>query len=229
MTNDDKSAKTSGAVRNLGVFDLTGIKSSEDLKNIVSIENVGVILVPEHLQGALNAIPMANVGTTVTIPEGMTFKIMTGQIKLSGEALACASGQDTGLLLVGQIIITSNVEKIMYKQLICVGQLIAPKESDSVIGGALTKMIGQVLYYSGTPRIFVGEETFSKDFIDSIEEPMTMVLIGKFVFEKDITASLFKEKIKEILLCGKVRAPKALIPTLQMLATEKVGKFEELA
>jgi len=116
------------AIQNLGVLDLTGMKSADELSSIARIENVGVILVSESLLGGLNSIPMKNVGATVPIPEGENVRVMTGNVRLSGEALANPAVSGDTLVVAGVMHVTTPIEKVAYKRLIVVGVVIAQRQ-----------------------------------------------------------------------------------------------------
>jgi hypothetical protein len=97
---------TQREIRNVALLDLTGATSEQTLDGVGRIVNVATILVPEKLLGKLMAIPMRNVAATVPVPDGKTVRVMSGQVTLSGEALAYADGpQDQVLVVAGQLII----------------------------------------------------------------------------------------------------------------------------
>jgi hypothetical protein len=82
----------SGGISNVGVLDLTGMKSTEELAGIESISQVGVVLVPESLMSGLLGVPMEKVGATIAVPTGENVKLVTGQMKTTGEALEVPAG-----------------------------------------------------------------------------------------------------------------------------------------
>jgi len=49
---------------------------------------VGVVLVSEHLMSSLATVPMEEVGVMIPVPTGENVRMVTGQIKTTGEALA---------------------------------------------------------------------------------------------------------------------------------------------
>ena len=298
-----------GDVQNIGVLDLTGIATAEELSRISSITNVGVILVSASLMPKLSSIPIKNAGATVPVPDGRNVRVLTGEITMSGESLSGAAGDDI-LVVVGQLVITGPVRSVGFKQLILVGQLIAPRGSEGPIGAALghltgeavyypysqgvevkvlngntnfsttllanqggqesdTLMIlgntviaspvdrigygqvvivgdffapresepvlgpyvwstGKVLYYKAKPRLFLGNERFSNDFFQLLEEPITLVLTGNFVLESDVSRDLVQQKIAEIVLTGNLKAAKQVVPLLQVLATQLTGRISAI-
>ncbi|MBI3971158.1 MAG: hypothetical protein HY332_07690 [Chloroflexi bacterium] len=301
-----------GEIKNLGVLDLTAMRSPEELDRITAIRNVGVVLVPESLAGKLATIPISSTGATVAIPEGQHVRLLTGQTLMGGEALANPAGEESNVLVVvGQLVLTSPVERVGYRQLIAIGQVVAPRGSEGPLGAGMTRLIGQALYYpyvagaevkvvtggnrmsgealanqggreddillttgrlvvtspvervgyrhivalgdlfapkdseatlspyvttlsgramyySGRPRFFEGKDRFARAFFELLEGQTTLVLIGKFVVEPDVPPELLRQKISEIVLAGSLRAPKGLIPVIQVLTTEKLGTIAAL-
>jgi hypothetical protein len=212
-------------IENLGMLNLMDMKP-DDLAAVMRIQNIGVIIVPEALIGTLMRIPQRNIGMTVTIPPTSgKIKQLTGQLTVDGEAFANRSGspEDT-LVIAGQIIITSEIKEVGFKEVIVAGQIVAPKKVESALVGAVSRLNGQIVYYTGeTPRLFMGNDTFSKAFFELIDYPMTMILIGNFEFGSDIDMTLLKQKVPELVVIGELRAPKELVPLLQLLAVVKLG------
>ncbi|HLZ07511.1 MAG TPA: hypothetical protein VKT80_02915, partial [Chloroflexota bacterium] len=64
-------------IHDLGVLDLSAMKSPDDLAGITAIHDVGVILLPDFLAAKLATIPMHDVGTTVPIPDGAKVSVLT--------------------------------------------------------------------------------------------------------------------------------------------------------
>jgi len=216
-----------GGIKNMGMLDLTSAKTPEELSNITALKNVGMILIPEHLTAALAGIPMQNVGGVVPVPQGVNVKLLAGQTKLTGEALANGDSE-TILIMAGQLFVTTPVEKVGYKELRVTGQLLAPRGSESAISAKLASITGQVIYYPEGARLTVGEESWSREFLSLLPEATPYVIVGKVRIEDDVTAQLLREKISEIVLVGMIVAPEALVPLVQLLAIEKIGRIEAI-
>src|SRR5215831_7236567 len=108
-------------IKNVALLDLTGATSTDLLDNVGQISNVAAILVPQSLLGKLMSIPMANVAATVPVPDGKKVKVMSGQIVLSGEALAAPdTDADQILVTAGQLVITSPVPPTVRQQIVAV-------------------------------------------------------------------------------------------------------------
>jgi hypothetical protein len=218
----------SGGISNVGVLDLTGMKSTEELAGIRSISQVGVVLVPESLMSGLLALPMEKVGATVPVPTGENVKLVTGQMKTTGEALAGAGREEDVLVVAGQLLVTTPVEHVGYGEIIVAGQVYAPEGSEGALTAGISRLTGQVFYYSGKPRFFVGSERFGRGFFEVLEGPMAMILVGDFAIERGVPAELLKEKVSQILLAGNLQAPQELLPLVQVLTVEKAGNLSAL-
>lgn len=223
---EEKQEEFAGEIKKMGILDLTGMKSAEQLQKTTRIEKVGTVLVPEDLMDSFMNISMEKVGTIVPVPRDQKYKIRTGQMELSPEMLA-SGDEDTRLILVGQGIMKKPVEKIGYCSLHLSGQFLFPRESQSVLEGSIDYTSGQLMYFKGSnPRIFTGDQKFSATFFEMIEEPMTMILVGTTTFAEDVTAELLQEKLEEIVMVGELVASEEVISVLQLLAEHCVGEMK---
>jgi hypothetical protein len=296
-------------ITNVALLDLTGMSGADALNGLSAIKNVATILVPESLLGKLLAVSMENVAATVPIPDGKRTRVLSGQIVLSGEALAGGDNASHDILIAaGQLVITSPVERVGALEIMVIGQLIAPHGSEAALGAMLTRMSGQalyypyspgtnvkvltgstrlsgadmanpagtpedllvvigsllvtspierlgyqqivaigavtaplaseaalvgrvntlgssVVYYSAQPRVFESRESFAAAFFELLDEPITMIVHGRATFEADVTPELLKAKVAEIVLNGRIEAPRKLVPMLQVLTPQRNGRI----
>jgi hypothetical protein len=133
---------------------------------------------------------------------------------------------DTVLMIVGQALITDTIPSIGFKEVRIVGQLLAPRDSQSVLSGKLTQLTGQILYIPPKSRLFMGNESINREFLELLSEPTPFVVMGNLTFEKDVTKDLVKEKIPEIVLMGNISAPLELATLVNVITVEKMGKIE---
>jgi hypothetical protein len=208
---------------NVGTLDLTTIQSADDLAGIERIRNVGLILVPEQLAHLIARIPMKNVGGVLPVPAGEKVKVLAGNLKMSGDALASPTGDEETLVVAGMLHLTSPVERVTYKRLIVAGMVLAPVGSEEALGAGLTRLAGNIVYYQGNPRIFSGRDQLSREFFEYLDPGQSLIFSGHVTIEDDVTPELLRQKVTSIVVSGKVEAPRALIPVLQFLATEKSG------
>lgn len=189
----------------------------------------GVVVAPEGSEAVLLRALTRVTGSVRYYPyaEGHRFRVLQGETRLSGASLASggAGASETTLLVAGSLTITSPVTSIAWEAVTVLGQMIAPRESELVL--ADVDVVGETIWYEGTPRIFRGQDRFSAGFFELLDGPTTLVLSGQFTFEADVTPELLRAKVSSIALSGQLLAPKALLPTVQLLTTEKRGLIVE--
>jgi hypothetical protein len=189
---------------------------------------IGQVIAPAGSETGLGAALTRMSGQVMYYPytPGAAVKARTGSVNMSGAELANPTGQPTDILVcVGQLIVTSPIETLGYEHIVTVGQVVAPRESQAVLTGRITSLGSGPMFYSASPRVFDGKETFSGAFFDLLDEPITLVLDGKFTFADDVTPEQLKVKVSEIVFDGKLIAPPTLVPMLQILARQRSGKI----
>lgn len=213
---------TAGDIKTMGVLNLLHV-TPDDLERITSISEVGTVLVRESMAGRVGAIPMHNVGSVVAVPDG-EFVTKMGVVRLTGEALAASGHENETLLVVGPLIITTPVERVAYRRLVVVGVVVAPQGSEVALSGA--SLTGVSAYYrpGAAIRTLIGEESWGREFFEELPEPVTLVVLGAVTVEAGVTRDLLREKVNSVTLVGTVRAPKELVPLLQVLTPDKVGE-----
>ena len=217
-------AKLSGHIGRIGILDLTWAKSEEDLSEIEGIEKVGVLRVPEHLYKFVCSIPMDKVGVVEPVKLGPR-KELTGQNRVSGEFLAGGDPEAT-LTITGQLFVAPPLEEIGFKAIDLTGMMFVPRGSEGKLSSKLGNVTGQIIYYptdKGTPRLFQGEETIGREFLELLPEPAVWIIVGQVTVDDDVSSDLIRSKVPEIVLRGKLCAPSALVPLLQALAVDKLG------
>jgi hypothetical protein len=218
----DQEKPRSGHISDVGMLDLTSARTPEDLVYIASLSNIGAILVPENLSAALSRVPMQNIGAIVPIATGDNVDMITGQTKLTGESLA-AGDPETVLVIVGQVIVTTRVEKVGYKGLQIVGQMIATRGSETALASKVKRLSGQLLYCAEGARIFMGSETVTQEFLEMLPAPTPFLVMGQLRFDRDITADVLREKVSEIVLMGQIIVGPEIATLVQFLTVEKMG------
>jgi hypothetical protein len=210
-----------------GVLVLTSPVERVDYLGIVA---TGVVMAPRGSEAALAAALIRSTGSVgyYDYSEGQVVKVFQGQTRLRGEALANRTGQPSDIAVVaGQLVVTTPLPGLGFQQVVVAGQLAAPEESVDVLEPALT-VVGQVVWYSGAARAFLGVERFGRGFFELLDAPLTLVLSGSFHIAPDVPAELLREKVAGIALVGTLRGSKELLPTLQLLTTEKQGEIAAL-
>ena len=299
--------RLAGVIQDVAMLDLTPMTSAEELAGITRISDVAIVLVPESLMAAVVGIPMDDVAMVVPVPTGVEVREHTGALVMGGEALASPDAENAALIVMGTLILTSQVPRVTYRQVIVMGLVLAPHGSESALGAGLTRVTGsvdyypaaegqevkvstgqlrasgevlanpnggpddilvvagqlivtgpvtkvgyrrivvagqvlapvdsqpvlgpavivkgQLIWYTGQPRFFVGKERFERSFFELLDRPLSLALVGSFEIGPDVPPALLREKVEEITLVGKLVAPRQLVGVLQLLTTEKVGKI----
>jgi hypothetical protein len=156
--------------------------------------------------------------------EGAVVRVQIGSQRMSGKALANPGGQPTDILLViGSLIATSPVEQLGYQHLAVIGTVLAPAESEDALEGRVTSLGGGVIYYTAPPRVFDGKDTFGPAFFEYLDEPITMVLTGRFTIDDDVSVDLVKQKVAAVVLTGKLTAPRDVVSLIQARTLTKTG------
>lgn len=189
-------------IHNVALLDLTGAQAAGALDGVTRISNVATILVPESLLPKLSSIPMDRVAATIPVADGRRARVMAGQITLSGEALA-GIGDDLEsemLVVAGQLVITSPVTKVGYKELVVLGQAVAPTGSETALGAALTRLSGKVVYYSyvdgATIRPVSSDSLTGEALANSSGQPTDILLAtGLLVITSSIAAMGFQRVV----------------------------------
>jgi hypothetical protein len=201
------------------------ITSPVERVGLHGILTVGAVVAPEGSQAALTPALLRTVGGVVYYPwvEGQAVKVFQGDTRVKGEILANAGGGPDDIAIVaGSMVVTSPVASVGFRQIVVVGSLLAPEESELVLGPALTT-VGSAVWYTAPPRVFSGKDRFTAGFFELLGEPVTLVLNGSFELDPDVPAQLVKEHVATIVLNGKLTAAPALVPLLQVLAVHKQG------
>lgn len=226
MASESSVGNIGRSIKDVGMLDLRYAKSAEDLAEISSISDVGVILISEDLIGALGRIDIKDVGTIVPIPTNGNVNCMTGQTRLTGEALA-SGDPETILVLVGQTFITTPVTSVGYKEIRVCGQLFAVRGSEIALTAKISHLTGQNFFLPADHRIVMGEESLGVEFLELLPAGTAFVVMGKLYVDEDVPKALLLEKVQEIVLMGEILAPAHLLASLQMITKEKMGEIKQ--
>ncbi len=187
---------------------------------------VGLTLAPRGSEAALGRVLGGGAGSVsyYRYTEGQDFKVLAGQVKLSGAMLANSAGQPGDVLIAaGQVIVTGPVTTVGYAQVIVAGQLIAPVASREVLEPSM-QVTGQSAWYgAGEPRIILEDIRVGPDFFRLLDRPVSLVLLGDMTVAPGVSEDMVREKITDIILLGDITAPPEIVPVLQVLTTEAFG------
>lgn len=192
-------------IGNVGLLNLVNA-TDESIKGVERIENVGLVLYGKDNAHLLTKLNIGNIGSSVEIPTG--YRLFNGVFTLDQNYLSSID-EPVFLLVNGIVIIDKNVEADQVQagqlNLIVNGKVYSPSHLTGVAGKMLSKGSGAVETYHGAPpRIENGKFTLSNSFLQSIEEPLYLVVNGKITFAQDLDLDLFIEKISKLEVNGKI-------------------------
>jgi hypothetical protein len=208
----------------VGMLVITSPVTGGVLPRRVSV--VGSVLAPRGSEQALGPVLGGGVGSVTYYrhAEGQDFRVLTGQVKLSGAMLANPAGQSDDILLAaGQVVVTGPVTSVGFAQVVVAGQLIAPAAGRDVLEPRVQAQ-GQVAWYqSDDPRLIFEDMRVGPDFFRLLDHPVSLVLLGDLSIAPDVTEAMVREKVTDIILFGDIIAPAELVPVLQVLAADAFG------
>jgi hypothetical protein len=187
---------------------------------------VGQVLAPRGSEAVLGRVLGGGSGSVsyYRYAEGQDFKVLSGQVKLSGAMLANPAGEAGDVLIAaGQVIVTGPITTVGYAQVIIAGQLIAPQASRELLEPRI-QITGQAAWYrSGDPRVILDDIRVGPGFFRLLDHPVTLVLLGDMTVAPGVSEDMVREKITDIIALGDITAPPELVPLFQVLTTEAFG------
>jgi hypothetical protein len=212
----------------IGILVITGPVTGE-LPGRISV--VGSVFAPRGSEAALGRVFGGGAGTVTYYrhqagPDGPHVKVLSGQLRMTGAALANHTGEPGDILVVaGQLIITGEVGSIGYNQIFVAGQLLAPEAAQRELETRMDTQGQTAWYRSGDPRIFLDDVELGPDYFRLLDHPISLIVLGDLTIGAGVTADLLCEHVADIVLLGDVLAPAAAVPGIQVLATTVMGRI----
>lgn len=212
----------------VGVLVITGQVTGE-LPGRISV--VGSVFAPRGSEAALGRVFGSGTGTVTyyRVPGGQNgthVKMLTGQVRLSGAALANHAGEPSDILVAaGQVIITGEVGTIGYSQIFVAGQVLAPEAAQTELESRMDVQGQTAWYRSGDPRVFLDDVELGPDYFRLLDHPISLITLGDLTIGAGVTADLLRANVADIVLFGDVLAPAEAVPAVQVLASAIMGEI----
>lgn len=190
------------------------------------ISVIGSVMAPRGSEGQLGGVLGGGVGGVAyyRYVEGQDFKVLSGQIKLSGAMLSNPAGQPDDLLIAaGQVVVTSPVTNVGFAQVIIAGQFAGPASSRDLLEPRVQAQGQSGWYQTAEPRILIEDTRLGPDYFRLLERPVSLVVFGDLAIAPGVTETMLREKVSDIVLFSDITAPADLVPVLQVLATDIFG------
>ena len=212
----------------VGILVITGPVTGE-VPGRISV--VGSVFAPRGSETALSRAFGGGVGTVTyyryPAGEGGPYvKVLSGQVRLTGAALANQNGEPSDILVAaGQVIITGEVGTIGYSQILVAGQVLAPEAAQAELETRMDAQGQTVWYRSGDPRVFFEDVELGPDYFRLLDHPISLITLGDLTIGAGVTSDLLRENVADIVLLGDVLAPAEAVSAVQVLATAILGQI----
>jgi hypothetical protein len=192
-------------VGNVGLLNLVNA-TDESIKGIERIENVGIVIYRKENAHLLTQMNIGNIGSSMEVPTG--YRLFNGVFNLD-EVYLKSITEPVLLLVNGIVVIDRNVQADQVKEgllnLIVNGKVYSPAHLSGMTGKLLSKGSGAVETYHGAPpRLENGKFNLTNSFLQSIDEPLYLVVNGLLTFAEDLSLDLLNEKIGKLEVNGKI-------------------------
>lgn len=139
--------------------------------------------------------------------------------EMIGRAFLEALPGPTPLIVFGTVRIQDDVTAELLRdkisEIVLVGTASATRELTPVIQALVTQKFGEI-ETATVGRDIYGTETLTKEYLELIPHALRLSVYGMLTIEADVSAELFDSKVIAMDTYGMTRAPKALVPLIQM-------------
>lgn len=191
------------------------------------IHVTGSVLAPRGSESKIGRV-LEGTGSLIQYrwAEDQDITVLGGQLRISGATLANAlgAGHDV-LILAGQAVVTGDVSEVGYRQIVAAGQAAFPESAREAVEPRLVTQ-GQLGWYrTGSPRVFLDDTTLTAEFLQLLDDKISLVVFGDLTVAEDVTGDLLRATVGDMVLFGDVIAPASVLPVVQFLATDAYGSI----
>jgi len=194
------------------------------------IRVAGQLFAPRGSEAALGAKLSSVMGQVIYYPfsEDQDVRFVVGKERI-GRAYLEALAHPTVIIVVGNVDFEEDIPADLLRQklptMVLVGNINAPRSLMPLISALVAEKIGNITAYPENARFLEGEDTLSKEYFEYLPEGTALVIGGVITIEDDVSPELLRAKVREIILNGKLKAPKPLAGLIRGLITEKNGEL----
>jgi len=215
-------------IDSVGVLDLRGI-TPEQLKELQSIDSVGIVLVDPELRTAMSHIKVNSVGSIVDVSSDYQVMIEPW-IELSRAAVeAMQPGQK--LAMVGSVLFKSDIPAALvaekFASLIVVGVLMS---TGAVQGALIGKMqingMSVTIPEGDLPFVHsMGENKVTPGYLTYLADGVVYINVGQTEILPEVTEELLARKIASYYNVGQTIAPQWAQDLLKARCPVNLGQF----
>ncbi|WP_258110860.1 hypothetical protein [Alicyclobacillus sp. SP_1] len=200
-------------LRNINVLDLSATDETS-LKDVVSIENVNLLLSKPELGPALSKISMRNINQTV---EGISnIRMVNGRCEIS--ATDAPPSEPSNIMINGTLVIQPDVtEKALSEQigaLLVNGSVVCPKRLEGALRSKIHHLNGAMNTYANGATTLLHNATFDAVFVRLLKPGSRIVAVGKSQLLAHVDTAILREKIDFVEFHGRVAIREDILEVL---------------
>lgn len=187
--------------KNIGTLDLRKA-TDEDFRAIESIENIGILIATEQQMPLLGSVKQSNIGSMITLADGVQLVMQNGAYKLSKKMLETMENQIclvvNGKLTIEPIHDTLLLNKI-YRGTVN-GRVVIMEDDFGVLAGKF-QVNGDTLIYKSGERLVEGKFELIDDNLYGVAAG-THLAVSHLIALDAFDESLFNETFENIRILG---------------------------
>ena len=202
-------------IGNVGLLNLLNA-TEESVMAYESFGNVGAVLYRTGQAHLLALLNIGNMGRAIEVPEGYGY--YNGVLNIDASYLDSLDGElklvVNGLAIIGPDVRPEKLATALLKVNIH-GEIYVPAGLEGVASRIFPEGNHEVKVYEGAkPRFENGSFILSHAFLQSVENPVNLVVNGMLTLPKDLDTALFTEKIQQIQVNGMISVHEEHAPYL---------------
>ena len=216
-------------IGNVNILDLR--KTTEEaLAQIRSIGNVNVLIYSPETASLLSRLTVGNINVTAEVPAEVPVQMVAGSFHLTpgqeGER-----DRPAYLVIMGPLYVSGSDESEAIRGLLSgytgitvMGSVVCPESLSGIVRAKLDHLLGKLTTYPDDARLVVGSLDLTRGFLESIDEPKTLV-VTRSLRALDDVAELVRSKIPALRVHRAVVCAECNEAVLRSILTESRPDF----
>ena len=219
--------ETGKRIGNVNVLDLRNA-AEESIASIERIGNVNILLTSPETAGFASRIVMGNVNCAVQLPAGAPSKTIMGHVRINRDYFEHQT-ERISLVVMGHILVEAGTpgEQIEEKieSIVVMGNVICPEPLVGVVQSKIAHVMGHVLPYPASARLFPGSVDLDRALLESFDDGTDLAVVRTLRVVSDVPNDLLERKIGTIHAYGHVVCREENAPALKPKLVEGAKHF----
>ncbi|MDQ0272536.1 hypothetical protein [Cytobacillus purgationiresistens] len=190
-------------IGNIGVLNLINA-TEESIKDIVHIENVGLLLYSPKTASLLTKLHIGNIGKSSLIES--EYRLNSGMFILDNSYLKAVT-EPTRMFVNGVVIVHNDVSLELLNDSECEfiinGVAYTPSHLKGAVQTIFKETTGSILTYEGKEPIpKIGKVNIDNNFLQSLSGDENFIINGKLYLDENLDTDLFNQKINRLDVNG---------------------------